>query len=163
MKSLILKKSGKRGKGVFAGKNYKKGETILIPKGKIYTRKQFLKESRWIRDHSVQIGKNLFMGPANDIEDYVNHSCDPVAGHRINGKKSKFIAIKNVKKGQEITFDYSTTMYKTNEAMKCKCGSSKCRKMITDFSDLPLKTRKKYISLRIVPEYIVKDLQKINK
>ena len=157
---LIVKKS-KTGRGVYTNKNFKKGETILIPRGKILTKEQIneKRDSKWFMAHSVQIGENLFMGPANDIEDYVNHSCGPNAGHMIKERKSKFVAIRNIKKGQEVTFDYSTTMFNSGKEMKCLCGNKNCRKLIQDFNYLPKKLQKKYLSLGIVPPYIITGLR----
>jgi len=158
MKDLIVKKT-KTGKGVFTDKAFKKGEVIGKSKGKLYTREQLLKKDSWALDHSLQIGENLYMGPANDVEDFVNHSCNPNSGHKIRGKSAKLVAIKDIKKGDEITFDYSTTMYNSGEEMKCYCGNKKCRKLIKDFNHLPKKIRKKYIDMGIVPKYIIKKLK----
>ena len=155
MKSLIIKKS-KSGKGVFANRKFRKGEVILIPRGELLTKEKINKKKnfKWFMDHSLQIEEDLFMGPAYDFEDFVNHGCNPNSGHIINGKKIRFVAIKNIKKGEEITFDYSTTMFNTKEKMECECGSKNCRLVIEDFDKLPLRLQRKYIKLGIVPNYI---------
>ncbi len=39
-------------------------------------------------------------------------------------------ASQDIKKGEEITFDYSSTEADPYWKMKCKCGSFNCRKII---------------------------------
>jgi len=50
------------------------------------------------------------MGPSGGVDDFFNHSCDPNAGLQIDGQKVWLVAIKNITQGEEITWDYSTTM-----------------------------------------------------
>ena len=98
------------------------------------------------------------MGPSGGLNDFLNHLCNPNSGLKIEGKRVTLIAIKNIKKGKEIKWDYSTTMDEDDWELDCKCGSKNCRKRIKDFKYLPKKLRQKYIKLRIVPEYILKDI-----
>lgn len=153
MADLILKKSRNEGKGVFANKNFKKGDKIMDFKGKYFTYEQLPAPYNKVLDHYVQIGKNLLLGPSNDLDDYINHSCNPNSGLKIKNKKAWLIAIKNIKNDQEITWDYSTTMDEDDFTMKCDCKSKNCRKIIKDFKYLPRKIQAKYAKLKIVPKY----------
>jgi SET domain-containing protein len=54
-------------------------------------------------DRYVQVDKNKYLGPSGDFDDLVNHSCNPNSGLKIKNKKAILIAIKNIKKGEEIT------------------------------------------------------------
>ena len=56
---------------------------------------------------------------------YANHSCNPNCGIK---DKMKLVAIKSIKKDEEITFDYATL--KLRIKMQCQCGSPNCRKML---------------------------------
>jgi len=70
---------------------------------------------------------------------YVNHSCDS----NTYVKDEKDIAKRDIKKGEEITSDYSLEGV-AEMNFKCNCGSKNCRKIIYgDFSRLDAKTRKK--------------------
>lgn len=58
---------------------------------------------------------------------YCNHSCDPNAAFDEAGN---LVAIKHVRAGTEITWDYGTLEKNPAFRMECKCGSPKCRKVI---------------------------------
>lgn len=154
MVNLILKKS-KNGNGVFANENVRKNEIITEFRGELFTYRQLPKPYNKVEDHYVQIEKNLYMGPSGNLDDFINHSCNPNSGLVINGKKVILILIKNIKEGEEIRWDYSTTMDEDDWAMKCNCGSKNCRKIIRDFKHIPKKFQQKYIKLGIVPKYIL--------
>ena len=52
-------------------------------------------------------------------------------------------ATRDIKKDEEITFDYS--MIVADEwKLKCSCGSPSCRKIIGKYRDLPDELKKKY-------------------
>lgn len=59
---------------------------------------------------------------------HMNHSCD---GNVAFDKNDNFITIKNVKEGEELSWDYGLTETNPNFKMKCSCRSKKCRKVIT--------------------------------
>lgn len=152
MSELILKKVA-LGKSVFANRDFKKGEKIIEFKGKLFTYDELPTPYDEVEDKYVQIGRKLYMGPSGGLDDFFNHSCRPNAGLKISGKKATLIAIQNIRKGEEIAWDYSTTMNEDEWALDCKCGSKGCRKRIKDFKYLPKRTQQKYIMLGIVPKY----------
>ncbi|GIW65978.1 MAG: SET domain-containing protein-lysine N-methyltransferase [Candidatus Parcubacteria bacterium] len=163
-KNLEVKKSN-NGLGLFAKKDFKKNDIILEFIGKIISRDHFNKiKSKKIKkiidDYSIQIDEDIFIvgtGKNKKIyDDFINHSCDPNSYVYINGNKVILIALKNIKQGEEITYDYSTTMYKDSWSIKCNCGSKICRKKIREFRFLPPKIKIKYFKLGILPDYIVK-------
>lgn len=129
MSKVFIKDSKYDGKGIFAKKDIKKGEIIFIIKGQ---RKKFLidnKESAKMAGMNwVGIGKNEWIDPQKYCQ-YFNHSCDP--NSYLKGKVT-VVALKNIKKGEEITFDYSLNesdiFWKLDR--ECLCGSKKCRKDI---------------------------------
>lgn len=158
MTNLIFKKSEISGKGVFADMDFKMREEIMEFKGELFTYKQLPVPYDSVEDHYVQIDKDLYMGPSGDFDDFFNHSCDPNAGLKINMKKAVLVAIKDIKKGKEITWDYSTVILEGDWEMNCKCKSKNCRKRIRAFKYLPREIQQKYIKLDLVPEYIQKEI-----
>jgi SET domain-containing protein len=152
---LLLSES-KNGKSVVANRNFKKDEHIIELHGELFTYKQLPTPYEEVVDHYTQIGSDLYLGPSGGLDDFVNHSCNPNSGIKVTNKKVVLIAIKNIPKGQEITFDYSTTMDEDDWEMNCKCGSQYCRKSIKDFKYLPKEIQEKYIKLGIVPKFILK-------
>ncbi len=124
MSDLIIKKSKIHGKGVFADRDFKKGEVIL----KWDLRKTILKKD--IHKLSPRIRRNVYLYKGQYIVPsspgiYLNHSCDA----NTTAKNGSDIANRNILKGEEITIDMS------NEAivglnMQCHCGSKNCKKLI---------------------------------
>lgn len=155
------------GNGSFASRDIKIGEIINIFGGKEYTEAELdeLIEKGELRiDDDVQIGHDKFLaGPGDDY--FTNHSCKPNAGIK---NEKEITAIRNIKKGEEITIDYSTisapaqneTKFSNEEwVMKCNCGTSNCRKQISFVGTLPKKTLKQYLKLGIIPEFIKKNIK----
>ncbi|HUR12223.1 MAG TPA: SET domain-containing protein-lysine N-methyltransferase [Flavitalea sp.] len=101
--------------------------------------------------HSMQIG----------LQDYIlveapflfsNHSCDPNCG--IN-KDLEMITIKTVAAGEELTWDYSTSMLERHWTLKCHCGAAFCRGIVRDFDLIPLHIQNKYLHYNIVLPFII--------
>jgi len=155
MTNLIVKET-ENDKGIFSNKKFKAGDIILEFQGKFFTFASLPTPYNEVEDHYVQIGEDLYMGPSGREDDFFNHSCDPNDGLKIKDEKVFLIAVKDIKKGEEITWDYSTTMDEDEFEMICNCGSKNCRKIIRDFKHLPKQLRQKYIKLGIVPEYNLK-------
>ena len=141
------------GRAVFADRNISKGETVLVFKGELLHNADIVPGS-YEEEHSIQIGPDLYLGPSGELDDFVNHSCNPNAGLKMIEGKLVLVALKKIKKRDEICFDYSTSMEEDRWEMECSCGSRNCRKVIRDFKHLPKKTRQKYFRLGIVPEFI---------
>lgn len=148
------------GKAVFADRDYKKDSVIVKFEGPVTEKEGLPKNLKGSMDRYVQIGTNAFMGPSDTVDDYINHSCDPNAGLRFSSVGIILVAIKPIKKGEEITWDYSTTLYKNSWKMECHCHSPNCRKIIREFKFLPKQTQIKYIKLNVVPPYIVRDFNR---
>ena len=159
-KHFLVVENTKIGKAVFANRSFKKGETIFEFHGEFFNHQELPRPYSEVEDHYVQIGKDLYMGPSGDIDDFFNHSCNPNSGLKISRRKVFLVAIKNIKIGEEIVWDYSTTMDQGDWEMKCGCGNKGCRGIIRDFKYLPLEVQKKYLNLGIVPKYISDNLKK---
>ena len=162
---IILKKSKINNLGMFASENIKKGETICLMKGvekTIPELKREIFEGRERINDPFQITNRTYLDLKKPYLLF-NHSCDPNAG--IKGKNELF-AIRNIKKGEEITYDYSTTSWEEDWkldddeefSMRCNCGAKNCRKIITDFCYLDKKTKEKYLKIGALPDFILKKL-----
>ena len=117
------------GLGLFATRPIKKRSRIAEYKGPLLTTKQANKieangnrylyevNSRWTIDGS----------PRSNIARYANHSCNPNADS-YNVKKRVFIrALRNIKPGEEIVYDYGID-YLKNVIGRSNCKCSRCRK-----------------------------------
>jgi len=57
--------------------------------------------------------------------EYVNHSCEPNLVSRIVRGHILYVALRDIKPGEELTIDYRFD--KDVEKVTCKCGSANCR------------------------------------
>ena len=156
MKKVEVKDAKKKGKGIFALKDIKKGEEILYFTGEVVEVEDESKYPEHIRDHWHPIdeknGKKVYILPESPWK-YMNHSCEPNAGVK---NDRYLVAIKNIKKRDEINIDYST-LFLEGWKMECKCGSKNCRKIISTFDKLSKKDQerlKDYVSSYVKKIYI---------
>lgn len=142
------------GKSVFAARPFKKGEVITQFSGPRIHALKVPKSYRGERDRYMQIDREHFIGPSGKPDDLINHSCEPNAGLRFRKLDIRLVAIKNIKVGEEISWDYSTTMFENSWKMKCDCKKKICRRVVGDFMLLPKKLQNKYRRLGIIPQYL---------
>lgn len=143
------------GKGVVATESIAAGELVLNFAGPIVHRSQLPVPYERVPDRYLQIDQELYLGASGDLDDFVNHSCDPNTGIRIDGSQVYLRALRPIVIGEEITYDYSTTMDEDDWEMDCACNASHCRKRVTDFKKLPPEIKSRYRQLGIVPQYVL--------
>lgn len=156
-RSILELKDTPNGKGVFAKTAIAPGTVIFECKGDVLSRDQ-LPTLTPENDHYLQIGKDTFLGPSGDLDDFFNHHCNPNCGIRIVGHRALVLTLYEVKPGTELTFDYATTSTDTPDIWKldCKCGDHNCRKTISGFKLLSEPQQQYYIRFGIVPDYLTK-------
>ncbi len=136
---IFLRRTKKYGQGVYAREPIKKGEVVAVYDGPFYDN-EF---DGWTPDllgHTIQCGKALWRD-SKGVARYVNHSCDPNCG--IKGR-FKIKAMRDIAAGEQITWDYEMTEKSWWWRMRCRCGSSICRKVIGTYSNMPQSIRRKY-------------------
>lgn len=140
MSKVVVKKAGKKGKGVYAAKNLRKGEHILVMKGKILTTAELVKSSNYNNNHCTPIGKDKYM-VFGSPEKFINHACSP----NVYDKNGVVYAMKNIKEGEELAFDYCLNAV-DDWKMQCHCKSKDCRKTVVgNFFELPKETQSRYL------------------
>src|SRR5690606_33439132 len=127
--NIKVRNTRKYGKAVFATGNIRKGEVISTFNGRIYDHK-FDKWTKDLLTHAVQIGRSMWRDSLGSAR-YINHSCEPNCG--IKGLFT-VVAMRDIRKGEEITWDYEMTEKSWWFRMKCKCGTEACRKIIGNYS-----------------------------
>ncbi|MBW3011806.1 SET domain-containing protein-lysine N-methyltransferase [Candidatus Woesearchaeota archaeon] len=141
MQKVEVRDAGKKGKGIFALVDIKKGEHILDITGEVIETENPEEYPGEVREHWAPVGKKgkkfRFITPESPWM-YMNHSCECNAGV-VNNRK--LIACRDIKKGEEVTVDYSTYDLEalTGERqlqMRCQCRSKHCRKIIKTFDQL---------------------------
>lgn len=107
------------GEGVFAGRDFATGEKIWTMSGLVYG------NSRTGQDPDfVGLAPGLWMDPDAPLNK-LNHSCNPNAHF---GAKRRLFALRPIRKGEEVTFDYSTSEVDAQWTMSCECGAVGCRR-----------------------------------
>lgn len=167
---IKLGKSKIQGRGVLSSKNIRRGEIICQLDGKEISIRQLIRVYKVkLRDTDpLQVGDTKYLD-LNKPYIYINHSCNPNAAIV---RYNDLIAIKNIKEGEEITFDYSANEWQNVQAwqdwpgfwkIKCRCGYAKCRKVIQDWAFMPKAWQKKYIKNKWVQDYILKRYSRLSK
>jgi SET domain-containing protein len=108
------RKSRIEGWGVFATQPINKNKRIVTYDGEKIPNKESLKrEARYLKNGHIWCFKlnRLSVRDAavgGNIARFVNHSCTPNCYTRIIGETIWIIAARNIRKGEELTYDYST-------------------------------------------------------
>lgn len=157
---LVVKETGKYGKGVFAGEDIKRGQKIYILSGPTMTTKKFaemVNSGNENIDDPLQVGKRTYID-LDKISRTFNHSCSPTTGIR---NRSEMFALRGINKGQELTYDYSSVVAPTEFKMKCCCGAKDCRKIIGDIRSIPNKKLYFYKNNGALQRYMKKIVQQL--
>jgi SET domain-containing protein len=135
-----------RGQGVIVNRDYSRGEFIMNFTGQ----KTHIKD---IEDftHYLQISPEFFISPSGNADDFVNHSCDPNCALYFENDELVLRAIRDIRFGEELSFDYGTIMFNEPTEFRCECGSSKCRGLIGNFDTLPEVLQNQYRSANMIP------------
>jgi len=164
-KGIILKKSKISGYGLFAERDFEKGEVCWrenqdTEEELLHTVEEIL---QWAQEkidmklhYSYQVAENVFSGPSSfeeamkDAANFMNHSCDPSVWFDPDDEKV-MIFRRNITAGEEITYDYGTSEcfsywglgVKYQGCFDCQCGTSLCRGTVTfhDWKDETLQNR----------------------
>ena len=155
---IIVKKSGflKGQLGIFAKMPFKKNQRLFLVKGLVRSKPSVYSFSAGLHEHIEPRKKTGDF----DLGHYMNHSCNPNTILKIIRGRSKIpsikvIARKNIRKNEELTFDYASLEYATVASSICKCHTKNCRKTIHGFRDLPEQIVKKYQREGMIPKYLL--------
>jgi uncharacterized protein len=112
-------------RGLFAREFMRKGELLAVFGGKVVTCAEMNKVPCKIRRLSIQVAEGFYLLSIEDSEaDWINHSCTPNAG--LNGQ-IMLVAMRDIRRGEEITFDYAMSDGTPYDEFDCMCGSLDCR------------------------------------
>ena len=157
MKKLWFKrKSSVHGRGLFASQYIKKGSQIIEYVGDKVTKregdrradKQINKAKKNKNNGMVYVFE---LNQRYDIDGdvphnharLINHSCNPNCEVVIDNNRLWISAIKNIKKNNELSYNYGYSYDTDYDEHICKCGSSKCVGYILDEDYWPKLKNKK--------------------
>jgi len=122
---LIVKKSRIHGLGVFAGRDFRKGEMVLPwDTSHILTKAEVVKLPKREQRYISRYGRGAYI-LHQEPERYVNHSCEA----NTHTSKQGDVAIRQINKGVEITADYLKEGV-PNLHFHCRCGTKHCYEII---------------------------------
>lgn len=142
---FVVKKSKIAGKGAFATRDITKGERIVEYLGERVT--HAVADARY--DDNAADAHHTFLFNVNrsvvidayvDGNDarFINHSCDPNCESEIERGRVFIDAIRNIRKGDELLYDYAygrdgtETPEEETGLYGCRCGTKKCRGTILE-------------------------------
>lgn len=114
------------GQGVFAREAIAAGE-VLIALAHVFVGAP--------ERHTIQIDGERHQAGTGEIDDYLNHCCEPNA--RLDAERLCFVAARAIAPGEELTFNYLTSEWDMAEAFDCRCGAERCLSKIRGFRHLP--------------------------
>ena len=135
-----VKKSKVHGNGVFATRNITKGKKIIQYIGEKISKKEGDKRSekrikKYLNSKTTGSVYIFELNKRYDIDGsplynkarYINHSCKPNCEVEIINNEIWIISIRNIKNGQELSYDYGYEFDKNDYRDHiCKCGSTNC-------------------------------------
>lgn len=117
---VIVKESKVEGLGVFARRDFRKGEVVIRwQKQVLLSREQAKDLPGNVQRYLSRVDNHTYV-LLGTPERYVNHSCDP----NTKVASDADVAIRDIKKDEEITADYRLEHAPVNFA--CNCGSPNC-------------------------------------
>lgn len=136
---IQVRRSGIHGKGVFALKPIMKGETIIEYLGEVITWKQAQRQP----PHNPDEPNHTFLFHLDDrhvidgtrggnAARWINHACAPNCEAEDNDGRIFIKALRNIRPGEELNFDYSLMIEerytaKLKKDYECRCGARTCR------------------------------------
>lgn len=127
---LEVRQTREIGRGVFATEAIRAGTLLITCSG-------WLAPSNRLRDDwfAMQIGSDLWLCSLGDgIDDCINHSCAPNAGFATGAPALH--ALRDIKIGEEICWDYSTSIAEHGWTLDCRCGAPTCRRVVRSWWEL---------------------------
>ena len=146
-KPYVMKGNSIAGFGICATRPIKKGDIIFSGEEKaqrIVTKRHV--EKNWndeqklnFRRYAYPVSEEIFVLWDEDPAEWApqNHSCDANTG--LNGLN--VVALRNIKKGEELTLDYSEFLDENMESFDCRCGAVGCRGIVTGVSNNTVNSR----------------------
>ncbi len=123
--SVVVKRSS-AGLGLFAARPFKKGERIIEYFGRTITNAEaYTSRSKYLFE--VHGRKTIDGATRRNTARYINHACRPNCEPEIERGRVFIDAIRNIKVGEELSYDYGKEYVDTHiKPYGCRC--LKCKK-----------------------------------
>lgn len=144
---LVLRRSGIQGRGVYARVDIPTGTRLIEYTGERIGHAEADRrheEEQQRRHHTFLFIVNsrtvIDARYGGNISKYINHSCDPNCEARFNGPRIWITAVRDIRAGDEIAYDYEYDWepgYTLGDLAMypCRCGSDRCRGTLVDLPE----------------------------
>jgi D-ala D-ala ligase C-terminus/SET domain len=137
LKNYTMKGNAIAGYGIYANRDIAAKELIFRGEGlpqRMVTRNYVarywdVKEKETFRKYAYPVSNEVFLlwdnNPANWAPQ--NHSCDPNCSY----EGLNVVALRNIKRGEELTLNYASFLDEHMEPFNCRCGADNCCGWVT--------------------------------
>jgi len=122
--ALHIRMTPEKGRGLFASSPIPAGSRLMEMSGQLFTSNNLPDDGM-----AMQVDDDLWLHSAGDfLDDCGNHSCDPNTGF-VTGEPILY-ALRDIAAGEEVCWDYSTSISCADWALDCRCGAANCRGVV---------------------------------
>lgn len=125
-------RSGVHGRGIFAARDLPKGSYVMEYKGERVSKKEGDRrtDAQWERGrvYTFELSRRVDLDGSvrSNVARLANFSCDPNCESENEGGRHVWIrALRDIRAGEEITYDYNFPLVEPPPV--CKCGAASCR------------------------------------
>ena len=125
---LAVRESSIDGRGCFATRLFRRGHKIAEYAGELITNREAERRVRRRRKHRVvelDSRHSIDGSRGGNGTHYINHSCRPNSYMKIVRGHILFMALRDIRPGEEITLDYVSTYH--SDRKRCRCAARGCR------------------------------------
>jgi SET domain-containing protein len=135
--NLEIRPAGAKGRGVFALAPIANGQQVLLLEGRLLPTAELTDDLL-----ALQVGPDLWLcSDGSLLDDFVNHSCEPNTGFTTGD--TVLFALRDIAAGEEICWDYSTSISEAGWSLDCRCGSPRCRGVVRSWGELSAAERER--------------------
>jgi hypothetical protein len=137
---IIVRNSRVHGRGVYAGRQLKKGERVIEYKGEVITWREADRRPPSDPDDpshtfyfSLEDGKRVIdASVGGNAARWINHSCDPNCETEEDDGRVWIEALRDIRGGEELFYDYGLVIDERitptlKKQYRCLCGAKDCR------------------------------------
>lgn len=128
--SLVVRRSGIVGKGLFSGTRIPARAKIGEFEGEVIGLRESRRRARGRRIVAiVELDRHALDATRSRRGfRFINHSCDPNTYIRCTPTRAEFYALRAIAPGEELTADYGESHH--DGKLPCRCGAANCRGFI---------------------------------
>ncbi|MEK7602378.1 MAG: SET domain-containing protein [Patescibacteria group bacterium] len=121
----LIPRRSKAGIGLFTNDDIPKGKCVIEYVGRTISKaEEYSSKSKYLFE--ITKSKTIDGKPSMNKAGYINHSCAPNCEPEIRGGRVFIFSIKNIKKGDELCYDYGKE-YCVDHCLPCRCPAKKHR------------------------------------